>query len=217
MVQTYWGVDSAQAVNEQLYNCVVQNYGKPAYWGRYMRTIPGVNDGLTPQEIQFLRQRGIKILPIYNNFRGAIGYNQGQLIARQAIARARVLQIPQGVTIFANIEKWFRADAAWLRGWVDAFFPSVYTPGFYANPRQGPFNFAYCTAAAGNPRVRQQAIIWSSEPRTGASRRGDAPAFNPAKPTCAANVYGWQYGESAPLCPIDTNLITEDLYRKLWV
>ncbi len=216
MAQTYWGVDSAAVVNESLYNCVITHFGKPHYWGRYLATVPNAAEGLSASEIAFLHQRGIKILPIYSAFRSATGYNRGQIAAQNAIFQARRLDIPKNVVLFANIERFFAVDDGWIRGWVDTIYPSGYRPGFYHDPVQGNFSNAYCTATNISERVKQQAILWSAEPEPGVSKESDAPTFNPTAPACRGNVWGWQYGRDATTCPIDTNIITDQLNAYLW-
>ncbi len=102
-----WGVDSAAAVTENLYECVRNTYGQPDFWGRYLHRIEGVSDGLTAEEIRFIRERGIKILPIYNNFTEAIGSRAGTVSARNAMFQAKLLNMREGSFIFANIENFF--------------------------------------------------------------------------------------------------------------
>lgn len=216
LATTYWGVDSAAIANEDLYQCVVANFGTPKFWGRYLVTVPNAAEGLSATEITFLRRRGIKILPIYSAFREATGYTRGQIQARNAIFHARRLGIPKDVVLFANVERFFAVDEAWIRGWVDEMYPSGYRPGFYFDPVEGSFSNAYCAAAAKSERVKQQAFLWSAEPEPGETSNKDTLAFKPAQPHCGGNVWGWQYGRDADACPIDTNLITQQLYQHLW-
>jgi hypothetical protein len=91
-----WGVDSASPVNESLLQCVMREFGKPLFWGRYLSTVPRAADGLTQGEIAFLHRQNIKILPIYNDFREAVGYQLGKDAARQAIRHATRLGITKG-------------------------------------------------------------------------------------------------------------------------
>ncbi|MFD2672604.1 glycoside hydrolase domain-containing protein [Marinicrinis sediminis] len=211
-----WGVDSASPVTENLYQCVNEQFGQPAFWGRYIKRVEGYADGLTLQEIRFLQDKGIRILPIYSDFRNATGYRSGKVTARNAIYHARLLNMPAGVFLFANIEHFFEVDESWLRGWVEAMYPSGYRPGFYHDPARGPFAEAYCRAASQDPLVREQAVLWSASPLPGPSPASQAPKFQPAKPACGANVWAWQYGKDAEACPIDTNLMDKKLYRHLW-
>lgn len=61
-----WGVDSATRATEDLYNCVLNNFGKPEFWGRYLTTVEGASEGLTREEVELLHNSGTKVLPIYN-------------------------------------------------------------------------------------------------------------------------------------------------------
>ncbi|MEN2767083.1 glycoside hydrolase domain-containing protein [Ornithinibacillus xuwenensis] len=216
MPNEVWGVDSAASVTQALYNCVINNFGKPSYWGRYLTTVPNVSEGLTESEASFIRRNGIRILPIYNDFNSAVGYRNGRVTAANAIFHARRLNYPEGNFVFANTERSFDIDEAWIRGWVDALYPSGYRPGIYADPSTSNFNEAYCAAVANNAEVSNQLVIWSQEPTPGPTRKRDAPAYNPITPRCQANVWGWQYGENAEECPIDTNLFDTRLLEGLW-
>ena len=216
MAPELWGVDSAVKVTDEVYNCVLNSYGKPSYWARYLTTIPNVNEGLTREEINFLHQKGVRIMPIYNDFRQATGYRNGQIVARNAIFHAQRLGTPKNKFIFANVERFFDVDEAWIRGWVDTFYPSGYRPGIYHDPEEGNFSNAYCQAIKKDEKVKVQTVLWSAKPEPGATPQKDAPKFNPAKPPCEANVWAWQYGRDAKDCPIDTNLIDRRLYDNLW-
>jgi len=211
-----WGVDSSNKVNEELYNCVITNFGKPKYWGRYLTTIPNVNDGLSAAEILFLHKKGVRVMPIYNDFKEAVGYRQGQVVARNAIFNAQRLGFPKNKFIFANVEKFFKVDEAWIRGFVDSMYPSGYRPGIYNDPTAGAFADEFCKAAQKSERVRIQTILWSAQPELGISKEKDAPKFNPTAPKCEANVWAWQYGRDSKECVIDTNLIDQRLYDNLW-
>lgn len=211
-----WGVDSAQTVTKELYDCVLKNFGKPSYWGRYIIRVEGAAEGLTRAEVDLLHNSGTRILPIYSNFLIAVGYREGRVIAQNTIFNAKRLGIPKGKVLFANVEKFFDVDEAWIRGFVDAMYPSGYKPGFYHDPVSGPFNEAYCQAVAKDSKVATQSILWSAEPEPGPTRQRNAPKYKPVKPKCKANVWGWQYGRDANECPIDTNLIDRRLYELLW-
>lgn len=216
MVKGIWGVDSATIANESLYDCVVSNFGKPKFWGRYLVTVPNAADGLSPQEVSFLHNHGIKIMPIYSAFSQAKGYMQGQIQARNAIFHARRLGIPKNVVLFANVERFFPVDEGWIRGWVDAIYPSGYRPGFYHDPVEGDFQAAFCLSTKQSTRVKEQAILWSAQPEIGVSSEPKAPEFSPSIVNCEGNVWGWQYGRDAQECPIDTNVVTENLFKYLW-
>jgi hypothetical protein len=212
-----WGVDSAARVTEPFFQCVTQSFGYPVFWGRYLTTVPNVSDSLTNEEIKLIRDRGVSIWVLYNNFRDAISYRNGQVAASNAIFHARRLGVPTGKMISANLEH--QIDEAWIRAWVDTFYPSGYIPGLYGDPTEGEFSSAYCLAVQNDPKVAEQAIIWSNRPRPGVTKRVNAPnTFSPSEPPCQNNTWGWQYGWDDPTCeiPIDTNLAESRVRQYLW-
>ncbi|WP_017753523.1 glycoside hydrolase domain-containing protein [Calidifontibacillus oryziterrae] len=215
MARYIWGVDSAQKISPTLYECVITNFSYPNYWGRYLTTVANASEGLTNDELQFMKSRGVKLLPIYNDFRSASGYREGQVAAQNAIFHARRLGIPNGTPIFANVERFFEVDSEWIRAWVETMYPSGYQSGFYHDPTEGHFNEEFCQASQENNRVRAQSILWSAEPDPGATNNKNAPTFNPRKVNCEATTWGWQYGRDSQACPIDTNLIDQRLFNRL--
>jgi hypothetical protein len=216
-VATYiWGVDSAQNVTDELYDCVVKNYGNPTFWGRYLTTIPNASEGLTTEEIAFIRGKGVKVLPIYNAFRESKGYREGRVSANNAIYQARRFGFPKGTVLFANVEKFFEVDDEWIQGWIEAIYPSGYKSGIYHDPVTGNFNQAFCRAASENEQVKTQTILWSAEPETGGTGPRKAPRYAPKKPARGGNVWLWQYGRNVKKCPIDTNLADNRLLASLW-
>ncbi|WP_017470443.1 glycoside hydrolase domain-containing protein [Amphibacillus jilinensis] len=211
-----WGVDSANEATKDLYDCVLTQFGKPEYWGRYLTRVEGASEGITTEEVQLLHNSNTKIMPIYNDFLEAIGERQGLIVAQNAIFHARRLGIPKGKILVANIENFFNIDAAFISGFVEAMYISDYKPGLYHDPDQGQFDRAYCEAVELNDRVAEQTVLWSAEPEYGVTGRRDAPPFQPSEPNCRSNVWGWQYGRDAEACPIDTNLIDQRFYNMLW-
>ncbi|MGM8216505.1 glycoside hydrolase domain-containing protein [Bacillaceae bacterium W0354] len=212
----YWGVDSSTNVTEQLYNCVLNEYGKPQFWGRYLTTVQNASEGLTREEIELLHNSGTKVLPIYNDFKEAKGDRQGRVIAQNAAYHANRLGFPKGTVLYANVERFFNVDEAWIRGFVNGLYTTDYRPGIYHDPVEGDFIKEYCLAVKKDERVSNQTVLWSAEPEPGVSKRRDAPTYNPVKPPCQANVWGWQYGRDADACPIDTNLADERMYQAMW-
>jgi hypothetical protein len=216
MARGIWGVDSAAKVTEKSFTCVKSRLGYPKYWGRYLTDVPSVSDGLTKSEITFLRNHGVKIVPIYNKFKKAVGYAQGRTAAVNTLFHARRLGIPKNKVLFANIEDYFEVDEAWIRGWVEAIYPSGYRPGIYHDPIKGMFSAAYCEAVQNNSLVAKQPGLWSSTPRPGTTKEQSAPAFKPAAPKCESNVGLWQYGRDSSVCPVDTNLALRKLLDYLY-
>lgn len=213
----YYGVDSAAQVTSTFYDCVVSQYGKPDFWGRYLTRVSGVSDGLTSSEVSFLHSKGVKILPIFNGFSQATGLSNGQQDAHMAIAAAKALGVPNGTALFADVEVTYAVDSAWIEGYVDAMLQSPYLPGIYANPVTGSFNSAYCAALSANSAIKQT-TIWSNEREPGVTSKSKAPTWNPAVPTCPATVEVWQYGENGNACSagVDTNLALPAGYSKFW-
>ena len=216
LARKVWGVDSAYTVNQELYDCVRKRFGLPKFWGRYLTHIPKVSNGLTKQEITFIRSKGIKVLPIYNVIREAVGYDEAQIAVRNAVYHARRLDLPQGTVLFANVENFFNVDSAWIRGWVETLLLTGYQSGFYHDPVEGDFTQAYCQAVQENNEIALQAILWSAEPEPGVTSERKAPKYNPATPNCNANVWVWQYGRDAMKCQIDTNLADERVLNYLY-
>lgn len=216
MARSAWGVDSAASVTESLFACVVSNYGNPKYWGRYLTDVPNVSDGLTKEEISFIRSKGTKVLPIYNVFSEALSYDKGQIAARNAVYHAKRLDIPKDIVLFANVENFFDVDSDWIRGWVESLIPSGYRSGIYHDPVKGNFKQAYCTAVKQNNEVAIQTILWSAEPEIGVTKERIAPKYKPVTPDCQANVWLWQYGRVSKICPIDTNLADDRVLKFLY-
>lgn len=216
MPRYVWGVDSAVTADEELYTCVKSKFGNPKFWGRYLSEGPNVSAGLTRAEISFLRNRGIKVLPLYNVFSDAIGYEKGQLAARNAVFNARRLGIPNNVALFANVKRFLAVDEAWIRGWVESIYPSGFRPGIYNDPVKGDFAVAYCEAVRKNKQVAVHTILWSAEPEPGVTKERNAPKYKPISPKCKANVWVWQYGRDSEDCPIDTNLADQRALNYLY-
>ncbi|WP_309144665.1 glycoside hydrolase domain-containing protein [Bacillus sp. EB600] len=106
------------------YYGVQNNFGAPDFWGRYLSTVPNASDGLTKVELQYLRSKGIIVVPIFNNFKSSVGDQAGNVAARNAIYNANRLGIRKGTVLFANVERFFEVDANWLIGWVETFYTS---------------------------------------------------------------------------------------------
>jgi len=62
IVSVVWGVVCSEEVTEELYNCVLENFGKPQFWGRYLTTVAGASEGLTRTEIDLLHNSGTKTI-----------------------------------------------------------------------------------------------------------------------------------------------------------
>jgi hypothetical protein len=211
-----WGVDTASSVDQAFLQCVKKNYGAPTVFGRYLETKGDISIGLTKEEVALLHQQGIKILPIFNHFKEAVGYDRGVAEAKEAIAYAQKLGIPKGVAIFADIEPTYPVDEAFIRGWVDTLASSPYKPGIYGvlTP-DSKLSAAYQAAASKNKNLKTQTILWSSNPDPGVTAKNKAPAFQPGAPK-NITISIWQYGIDGKSCNIDTNLIQSTVLDQLW-
>jgi hypothetical protein len=214
--QLLWGVDTASKVDQAFLRCVVNNYGLPSIFGRYLETKEGVSTGLTPEEVELLHHQGIKIIPIYNHFTNATNYENGTLEAQEAIAYAQQFGIPEGKAIFADIEPTYPVDEAFIRGWVDTLLGSPYKPRLYGLfTNESALTAAYQAAIAANQNVQTQTIIWSSNPDPGVTPQANAPEFQPGAPANVP-VSIWQYGIDGEACNIDTNIIQSTILDFLW-
>lgn len=211
-----WGVDTASNVDQAFLQCVKENYGAPSVFGRYLETKGDVSMGLTKEEVDLLHRQGIKILPIFNHFTEAVGYDKGVSEAKEAIAYAQKIGIPKGVAIFADIEPTYPVDEAFIRGWVNTLASSPYKPGIYGViTTDSELSAAYQDAVSKDKKVQGQTILWSSNPDPGVTAKNKAPAFQPGAPK-NINISIWQYGIDGETCNIDTNLIQSTVLNKLW-
>lgn len=209
----YWGVDSASYTDEDLLQCVQDNFGQADVWGRYLGDIEGVSQGLDSDEVSLLHENDTHILVIYNHFSEATGYDNGVSEAEKAIADAADLDIPKGVAIFGDIEPSYPVDSAFLEGWYDTFVSSDYEAALY-----GVFNekshLLEAYKATKQP-VQENTVVWTAYPQKEITTKEKAPDYNPQGPDDAL-LYGWQYGMEAEQCHIDTNLFHEEILDYLW-
>lgn len=211
--QYYWGVDSASYTVEELFQCVVDQYGKPEVWGRYLGDREGVSFGLDAAEIDFLHENNIQILVIYNHVNDARGYEEGVSHANQAIQLAENVEVPEGVAIFADIEPDYPVDHAFIEGWYDTLIASGYTPGIYGVFHQeSDLMLAF---EAQDTDIQEGIVVWTAYPQAEITTLENAPEFNPEGPETAP-VLGWQYAIEAEACTIDTNLFAEEISKYLW-
>lgn len=213
----FWGLDSADIVNEDFYGCIREHYGEPAAFGRYLETIDGVSHGLSAEEVEFLHEHDIQIIPIYNHFTDGTTYDKGVEEAETAIAFAEDLGIPEDIYIFANVEPEYPIDADFLQGWIDTLLPSIYKPGVYGIfDAESDLAAAYEVIVQENDDIEEEVAIWhSSSPYIGVTPKDEAPDFEPEVPD-HVQVSIWQYGIDGEDCNIDTNLIDSSIFDFLW-
>lgn len=209
----YWGVDSVNEVTEDVYSCVKDNYGKPEVWGRYLGDIENVSTGLSIDEVNFLHNKDISILVIYNHIDTAVGHENGVSEAKQAISYANDLTIPNNVAIFADVEPNLSVDSAFINGWYETIRDSNYKPGIYGVfSKNSKLLEAY---QATKKQTSQHTIRWTAAPQEGISSKEKAPDYHPYEPN-NVTMSGWQYGQDAKSCNIDTNLFNKSILDHLW-
>lgn len=216
LARKVWGVDSANPVTQELYECVKNKFGTPKFWGRYLTEIPNDSCALTKGEIDFLHSKEMKIMPIYNVRKESIGYEEAKLATRNAVFHARRLGIPENTLLFAQVEKTYKIDAEWIRGWIETMIPTGYRSGIYHDSLEGGFTEAYCKAIQENKELEKQVILWSATPEIGTTSERKSPKYTPAKPNGKANVWVWQYGRNSSKCSIATNLADERVQQFLF-
>ncbi|WP_161568262.1 glycoside hydrolase domain-containing protein [Anaerobacillus alkaliphilus] len=212
-----WGLDSADRVDQSFYDCFVTNFGEPVAFGRYLETKDGVSYGLSEEEVAFLQDKGIKIIPIYNHFIDGTTYEKGVQEAETAITYAEAIGVTEGVYIFANVEPEYPIDADFLLGWFETIQSSQYKPGVYGIFGEGrELTAAFERALGNNEAIGEEMAVWhSSEPYIGITTKENKPEFAPDVPDFV-NVSIWQYGIDAETCNIDTNLINSEIMDSLW-
>lgn len=211
-----WGIDSASETTEDFYACVKDNFGDPVILGRYLGDREDISKGLTAEQIEIIHGEGDFILPIYNHFNDATGYDNGVAHAKEAIKFASDLGIPEGVALFADIEPDYPVDSEFIKGWFDTISESQFKSGIYGvfGPEQVLFE-AYNAAVESNKSILENNYIWTAAPSVGITVESEAPEFKPDAPE-GSLAWGWQYGIDAETCNIDTNLFKSDLVNVLW-
>lgn len=210
---TYWGVDSAENAQDNLYACVTDRFGTPDVFGRYLSDKEDVSSGLTKKEVSFLHDQDVHILVIYNHVTDATSEDAGIEHAEQAIDLANDLDIPEGVALFVDIEPDYAIDAAFLNGWYTTIRDADYEMGVY-----GVFKDDSELMDAFHDTkedVQENSIVWTAYPQKEISSKDKAPIYEPQGPK-DANVYGWQYAIDADDCTIDTNLFSAEMLDFLW-
>lgn len=146
-MKTVFGVNSATPINKKLkngytmYDWVMRQKGFPAFC---MRTLCGEN-AITPEEIQFLRDKDCKIgLVIRNLTEAAVSAVNGKQDALKAVEAAKELDVPQkkDVALFAEIKPEWSVNHNWMISFAYTVKANGYVPGFIGNTDSSKnFNF----------------------------------------------------------------------------
>ncbi|MFC4024654.1 glycoside hydrolase domain-containing protein [Oceanobacillus longus] len=208
-----WGVDSASYTNENLFACVIDNFGQPNVWGRYLGNKDGVSEGLDSDEVSYLHENNIQILVIYNHVNDARGYEHGIEHGEQAISFAEDFDIPEGVAIFVDIEPDYPVDSEFMDGWYKTLSASAYQAAVYGVFNEGSELFESYNML--EQEIQENTIVWTAYPQEEITSQENAPEYNPQGPESSL-LYGWQYAIDAETCNIDTNLFRSEMIDYLW-
>ncbi|MEN2767874.1 glycoside hydrolase domain-containing protein [Ornithinibacillus xuwenensis] len=209
----HWGVDSASYTDEEFLGCVVDNYGKPVVWGRYLGDKEDVSTGLDSAEVKRLHDNNIQILIIYNHVEDARGHDNGVDHANQAISMAEELGVPEGVAIFVDIEPSYPVDVAFMEGWYETLADSNYESGVYGVfDEESDILNAYKSM---EQSIQENTIVWTAFPQVEITTKENAPEYNSQGPK-NSKLYGWQYAIEGEACNIDTNLFKGQMLDYLW-
>jgi hypothetical protein len=206
-----FGIDTANVYTPTVSKCVAATYDKPKVIGRYLQTKSGFFSGLTKNEVQFVHQKGAKILPIYNNYTNFIGANQGERSAKEAIGKAKQLGLPKGKVIAIDIEPKRQINADFIVSWTKTLQNSGYKAGIYGNFADPNLRSIYLEARHKSPSMKQ-VIIWTNSPNEGTLHK---PTSFKGKSPYLTNTLIWQYGINQP-CHIDSDFVKVNLLKNLW-
>src|SRR5699024_7469272 len=177
-------------------------------WGRYLGDKDDVSIGLDNEEVEFLHEKDVKILVIYNHVENATGYEHGGSEAEEAISYAEDLNIPEDVAIFGDIEPNYPVDSAFLDGWYETLADSKYKAGIYGVFDDDSKLLEAYNATSEN--TQENTVIWTADPQEGITTRVQAATYRPLGPENAIP-YGGQFGADAEECETATNLCNKEL------
>ncbi len=190
----------------------------PAVWGRYLGGGGGAATPLTKDEVAYLHQHGISILPIYNDSRlngGAdASYTLGSNEAHEAIAQADALGVPDNTYLACDIEYGAldRLTDSYVAGWSDTMRASRYGGSgiLYANCGDARFQAAMANGNANVQRLGLWLASWVQNPALAASampswQAPHGPTALP--PSIASQTWLWQYAGGAYGDLVDLNVV----------
>jgi peptidoglycan hydrolase-like protein with peptidoglycan-binding domain len=197
---TLWGVDTAPPLTLAALKRIIKKFGQPAFIGKYLNGTSFTP--LSAAEAALIHSHGMHIMLFAADSENDSGHAQGAKLAKQILARARALHVPQGVAIFADVEPGSAIDSGWIEGWYTTILNAGYIPGYYGNPyADHNFNPPFCTAVTADPTLASKALLDIYEPMLQRTPLASEPLFDPSIPYCGLNPTGnvqvWQYGLSA--------------------
>lgn len=251
-MRLFWGVDSVTPANaeirtpqryvnagepprQKLFEYVTRRVRQPDFWGRYLNEY---RSGVTADEVSEIHRMShgnCRVLPVYNGphrtsieLNGPNAHRAGVNAAREALRLAGELDMPHGVRIYADLERWL-VGAEWFRGWFETMYASPFPAvgGVYGNVQvqwrlegwRAGFDAALGAFAdstfdqllgdlAGRGRSKSTtAFIWSNRPYL--TQPGAEPPQNMLVQTTfrpergplnfVSDTVVWQYGPNVPL------------------
>lgn len=216
--QVFFGVDSEAPANALLqhnllhFDWVTVNKLYPNFWGRYI----GGEKAITPEEVQFLHEKGCKIVPIYaaNNSEEITTEVQGIEDARRAFYKAKELGIGLQTVIFLKIPEQVTVQSEYLLGFARTLLSLDYIPGFYANTdaKGEDFSHQFSRGFMNEPEVFGKCEIWAISPslpeffETVNAHTLYPDSWKPHSPSCMTRerIAIWQYGRGCH--PINDDL-----------
>lgn len=163
----FFGVDSRTEASRTLQNNLtafewaVRNKVYPEFWGR---DINGEHP-ISTDEIEFLHQRGCKIIAIYIPKSNMITINDGKLEAIQAVRTANKLGIYRDSIVFFDIEESV-VTKDYLYGLITEMLLMEYIPGVKASTdSRYSFDSEFSMGLEEDIKVFEKCVIWATAPR----------------------------------------------------
>ena len=211
--QLWFGVDSSVPANTilqnnlSLFEWVIRNKIFPSFWGRYLTG----SDGLTKDEIAFLRKNGCRTVALYKEDEEKLTEEQGRIHAKKIADIARLLEIPSGVSVFLETNDGELVTTEYMKGYIDGLFEQGFTPGFKSNTdAHFCFDRDFSRGVQIAPTSFKYSLVWATAP--------SVPEYNkittthlirpevwaPFAPSGIKrnDIAFWQYGKNCH--PIDT-------------
>lgn len=167
LLKLFFGVDSKVPANRVLQNnltefeWVKRNKAYPVFWVRNITN----KDCLTPEEIEFLHDKGCKIGIVYDPDECRETEEQGIYDAQVAVDRAKELKIPKGTAVFLEVADDELVTTAYMKGYAEELHIAGYTPGFKANTDATyDFDREYSRGVQTNPEVFKACSVWATSP-----------------------------------------------------
>lgn len=179
-----------------LYDWVMRQRCFPAFWGR---PISG-NNAITKEEIAFLKDKGCKILLLFNDFTEAqISSNNGENDALQIVEKIHELGVPQweNIAVAVDIPSEWSVNHNWMLGFATVLNANGIVPAFIGNTDSSKnFNFdrqsSHYVQAFGSEKPFET-IFGAKEPKV----EGEPTTWTPFAPSALVpeDIKLWECGK----------------------